>query len=108
MGLVDGCSPALLSQVSNKDHGGTGIVYTLNTMAVQSGFIFGPICGSMIMQYSSFQTMSMVLGGFMIVMAPVMMVNKGLETPKEAVERVKKENESLVKAESVDVGGNEL
>ena len=36
----------------------------------------------------------------MVVMAPVMMVNKGLETPQESVERMKKERDILVKKEA--------
>ena len=35
MGLVDGCAPALLAQVTDLRHGGTGIVYTVNTMSIQ-------------------------------------------------------------------------
>ena len=50
MGLVDGCAPALLAQKSEMSHGGTGIIYTMNTMAVQFGFVCGPIVGSGIME----------------------------------------------------------
>ena len=76
MGLVDGCAPAMLGQVSEMSHGGTGIVYTLNTMAVQIGFVFGPIIGSVIMEHHGFGVMSIVLGGFMMVVSPVMLVNR--------------------------------
>jgi len=83
MGLVDGCAPALLAQKSEMSHGGTGIVYTLNTMAVQCGFIFGPIVGSGIMEATSFAVMSAIMGGFMVLVSPMMLVNKGLLLPKD-------------------------
>ena len=37
MGLVDGCAPAMLAQVNNMSHGGTGVVYSLQTAAIQLG-----------------------------------------------------------------------
>lgn len=81
MGLVDGCAPALLSQRSTSHHDGTGIVYTLNTMAVQCGFIFGPIVGASIMEAVGFEVMSAVLGLGMVAVSPAMLVNKGMPLP---------------------------
>ena len=78
MGLVDGCAPAMLGQTSELSHDGTGIVYTLNTMAVQVGFVFGPVIGSIIMEKSGFWAMSVVLGCFMIVVSPVMCINRNV------------------------------
>jgi len=83
MGLVDGCAPALLAQRSEMSHGGTGIVYTLNTMAVQCGFIFGPLVGSAIMEHYGFAVMSAILGGFMVLVSPTMLVNKDMPMPGE-------------------------
>lgn len=81
MGLVDGCSPAMLAQVSALFHQGTGVVYTLLSVAVQFGFLLGPLCGSAIMQATSFQTMSIVLGVLMVLAAPAMLVNATLPNP---------------------------
>ena len=78
MGLVDGAAPALLAQVSELNHQGTAIVYILNTVSVQVGFILGPICGSAIEQYGSFEVMSVAIGAAMVVAGPVMLVNRSL------------------------------
>ena len=76
MGLVDGCSPALLSDVGQLYHGGTGVVFTLQTAAIQLGFIAGPVCGSALMQYYDYQTMSVALGALMVLFAPIMTVDR--------------------------------
>mmetsp|Transcript_15243 Transcript_15243/g.28444 ORF Transcript_15243/g.28444 Transcript_15243/m.28444 type:complete len:424 (-) Transcript_15243:63-1334(-) len=83
MGLVDGCAPALLAQRAGSHHDGTGIVYTLNTMAVQGGFVFGPLVGSAIMQSMGFGRMSAVLGLAMVAVSPLMAVNKNMPLPSE-------------------------
>jgi MFS family permease len=83
MGLVDGAAPALLGQRSEAAHGGTGVVYTLNTMAVQVGFVFGPIVGSGIMELYGFAVMSVILGAFMCLVAPLMLINRGMEKEVE-------------------------
>ena len=70
MGLVDGCSPALLSDVGQLYHEGTGVVFTLQTAAIQLGFIAGPVCGSALMQHYDYQTMSVALGALMVLFAP--------------------------------------
>jgi len=78
MGLVDGCAPAMLAQVNNMSHGGTGVVYSLQTAAIQLGFLFGPLVGSAIYELTSFQEMSILLGGFMVLVSPLMLINSGL------------------------------
>jgi len=78
MGLVDGCIPALLAQVSSMSHGGTGVVYSLQNAAIQLGFVFGPMVGSTIYESTSFQIMSIALGAFMVSVAPLMLFNKDL------------------------------
>jgi len=79
MGFVDGCAPALLSDVGQLYHDGTGVIFTLQTAAIQVGFIVGPVCGSALMQGFSFQVMSIVLGGLMILFAPVLFINSDIE-----------------------------
>ena len=58
-------------------------------MAVQAGFIAGPILGSLVMQETSFSIMSYCLGFLMIVTSPLMLVNKHLENPS-AIEMKRK------------------
>ena len=77
MGLVDGVTPAMLGQRAAEAHGSTGIVYTLSTVAVQSGFIIGPIFGSGMKELFGFQTMSIILGVGMICISPVLLTNRG-------------------------------
>ena len=55
MGFVDGCAPAMLAQVSELWHDGTGVVYTLANSATQIGFFVGPVGGSAIMGATNFQ-----------------------------------------------------
>ena len=50
-------------------------------MAVQAGFVAGPILGSLVMQYTSFQTMSLYLGLLMVFTCPVLLVNRNLANP---------------------------
>jgi len=78
MGFVDGCAPALLSDVGQLYHDGTGVIFTLQTAAIQMGFIVGPVCGSALMQGFSFQVMSIVLGGLMVVFAPMLYTNRDI------------------------------
>ena len=94
MGLVDGCAPAMLGQVSEISHESTGIVYTLNTMAVQIGFIFGPVIGSIIMEHHGFGVMSIVLGFFMILVSPVMLYNRDIDKLYEE-KKAQEKNEKL-------------
>jgi MFS family permease len=103
MGLVDGCAPALLAQKSEMAHGGTGIVYTLNTMAVQCGFIFGPIVGSGIMELHGFAIMSLILGSFMILVSPLMLINKNMPKPGD-----QKGVRELENSDAAGVGANKL
>ena len=88
MGLVDGCSPALLSDVGQLYHEGTGVVFTLQTAAIQLGFIAGPVCGSALMQHYDYQTMSVALGALIVLFAPIMTVDRKiadlLEQQKQA------------------------
>eukprot|EP00937_MAST-01D_sp_MAST-1D-sp2_P000292 g292.t1 len=76
MGLVDGTAPAMLSDVGTLYHDGTGVVFTLQTAAIQVGFIVGPVCGSALMQTYSFQSMSFVLGGLMVLFSPLLLINR--------------------------------
>lgn len=84
MGLVDGTAPSLLAQIVELFHGGTGVVYTLANAATQIGFFVGPVGGSAIMQASSFQVMSLVMGGAMVLYAPSMLVCRSVPQPGEA------------------------
>ena len=68
-------------EVSESFHGGTGVVYTLANSATQIGFFVGPVGGSAIMQATSFQVMSLVLGGIMVLYAPAMLICRGLPQP---------------------------
>jgi MFS family permease len=104
IGLVDGCAPALLGQRSEQAHGGTGIVYTLNTMAVQCGFIFGPIAGSAIMQHHGFAIMSYILGGFMVLVSPLVLINRNM--PQESGKVVEGEKEVDEEEGGDDVSDN--
>ena len=67
--------PALLSQVVEERHGGTGVVFTLSTAATQLGFITGPLLGSSIMTASSFGLMTLLLGGAVALCAPTQQIN---------------------------------
>ena len=78
MGLVDGCAPAMLSEVGQLYHGGTGVVFTLQTAAIQLGFVLGPVGGAAIMQSTDFQMMSIVLGAIMVLYAPLLTINSGI------------------------------
>ena len=46
MGLVDGTAPSMLARRTELRHHGTGVVYTLATVATQAGFLVGPVGGS--------------------------------------------------------------
>ncbi|GMI44762.1 hypothetical protein TrCOL_g12021 [Triparma columacea] len=106
MGLVDGCAPALLAQVTDLRHGGTGIVYTVNTMSIQLGFVVGPVAGSGIMQVKGFGFMSGVMGGFMVAASPMLLVNRNLPEVGEGEEE-EEEAEVLVEMKGKVEGGRE-
>ena len=40
--------------------------------------MFGPLVGSAIYELTSFQEMSILLGGFMVLVSPLMLINSGL------------------------------
>ena len=78
MGMVDGCAPALLAQLSELRHGGSGIIYTAQTVAIQLGFLVGSVAGSAVMQYFGYSQMGVIVGVFLIVCSPLMLVNRRL------------------------------
>ena len=54
------------------------MVFTLQTAAIQLGFILGPVGGAAIMQNTNFQTMSIVLGAVMVLYSPLLTLNRGI------------------------------
>ena len=48
MGFVDGISPALLGEVTDREFGGSSRIFVLNTCACQLGFVVGPLVGNLI------------------------------------------------------------
>ena len=72
MGLIDGMTPSLNAQLADARHKGSTAVHSFSTMAIQGGFIAGPIIGSYISSLFGFWGMSLILGGAMVVYAPFM------------------------------------
>lgn len=69
MGFVDSTSPPILGQVADEKFQGSGKIFVLSNVSVQTGFILGPIIGNAIVQASDFGTCSLVYGGLLVVYA---------------------------------------
>ena len=54
------------------------MIYTLQTAAIQLGFVVGSILGSFIMQLAGFTAMGIVLGGILVLCSPIMLFNRNL------------------------------
>mmetsp|Transcript_30502 Transcript_30502/g.87431 ORF Transcript_30502/g.87431 Transcript_30502/m.87431 type:complete len:403 (-) Transcript_30502:92-1300(-) len=62
MGAVDGTSPAILGQLADSKFGGTGKIYLMSNIAVQSGFVIGPILGNAVVEVGGFSCGMFVMG----------------------------------------------
>ena len=78
MGIVDGCAPAMLGQLSTLFHDGTGVVFTLSSSATQLGFFLGPPLGSAVLQATNFEIMGIVFGTAIFLYGPVLLINKNI------------------------------
>eukprot|EP00928_Gymnodinium_smaydae_P049936 TRINITY_DN33548_c0_g1_i1.p1 TRINITY_DN33548_c0_g1~~TRINITY_DN33548_c0_g1_i1.p1 ORF type:complete len:416 (-),score=25.77 TRINITY_DN33548_c0_g1_i1:75-1268(-) len=54
MGAIDGTAPALLGAIADARFGGTGKVYLMQNMAVQVGFVLGPVLGNAVVEARGF------------------------------------------------------
>eukprot|EP00405_Crypthecodinium_cohnii_P007826 CAMPEP_0206420958 /NCGR_PEP_ID=MMETSP0324_2-20121206/1175_1 /ASSEMBLY_ACC=CAM_ASM_000836 /TAXON_ID=2866 /ORGANISM="Crypthecodinium cohnii, Strain Seligo" /LENGTH=367 /DNA_ID=CAMNT_0053884987 /DNA_START=150 /DNA_END=1253 /DNA_ORIENTATION=- len=63
--LDDGTAPAILGEVADRKFGGTGKIYLLSNVAVQSGFVVGPVLGNAVVEYSNFSCGMLVMGGLL-------------------------------------------
>merc|ERR1711924_174768 len=71
MGIVDGATPALLSDVAGKLFQGTGKVFVLSNAGVQLGFVIGPILGNALFGAYGFSTCCGIFGLVLVAYAPV-------------------------------------
>lgn len=62
MGCIDGTMPALLGEVADARFNGSGKVYVLANVAVQVGFVLGPVLGNVIRQFCGFQVCCITAG----------------------------------------------
>mmetsp|Transcript_36538 Transcript_36538/g.73665 ORF Transcript_36538/g.73665 Transcript_36538/m.73665 type:complete len:522 (+) Transcript_36538:95-1660(+) len=66
MGLVDGATPPLLGEVADKRFGGSGKIFVLSNVAVQMGFVLGPLAGNAVVQACGFGVSCLVNGGVLL------------------------------------------
>jgi MFS family permease len=72
MGLIDGATPALLADESERIFGvSSGKIFVLSNMAVQMGFVAGPLVGNSIVQAAGFTINSLLCGALLAVYALV-------------------------------------
>lgn len=71
MGGTDGMMPALLGEFVDERFGGSGKIYVLSNVAVQVGFVLGPILGNAVTQLYGFQACCVVLGGMLVLCSAV-------------------------------------
>lgn len=70
MGCVDGIGPTILDEVADRKFNNTGMIFVIENIAVQLGFVVGPIFGQAINQHFGFTASQMVNGiGVLIVLA---------------------------------------
>ena len=72
MGTIDGICNSLNAEISDARHRGTTTVHSLSTMAIQSGFLVGPVVGSFVEALVGFWGMMSLLGLGMILYSPAM------------------------------------
>merc|ERR1712224_782160 len=57
MDIVDAVGPALLGQMSQDRHNGSGTIYALHSIAESLCFVFGPLLGTLMFEKMDFQAM---------------------------------------------------
>lgn len=71
MGAIDGASPSLLGEAAEKHFGGTGKIFVLSNVAVQLGFVVGPVLGSIVAGRFGFSACSVAAGALLLAYAPL-------------------------------------
>ncbi|CAK0881826.1 unnamed protein product [Prorocentrum cordatum] len=71
MGAIDGATPSLLGEVASERFGGSGKIFVLSNVAVQLGFVVGPILGNSIVGVYGFGVCSVAAGAALVVYAPI-------------------------------------
>jgi len=71
MGIIDGAAPSLLGEVAEDRFKGTSKIFVLSNVAVQFGFVLGPLCGSAIAETGGFGACCLATGGALLVYAPL-------------------------------------
>lgn len=66
MGMIDGATPALLGTVADKYFQGSGKIFVLSNMAVQLGFVIGPVLGNIVVEAHGFGRCCMASGALLI------------------------------------------
>lgn len=71
MGIIDGAAPSLLGEVAEDRFRGTSKIFVLSNVAVQFGFVLGPLCGSAIAETAGFGVCCLATGGALLAYAPL-------------------------------------
>mmetsp|Transcript_38575 Transcript_38575/g.111264 ORF Transcript_38575/g.111264 Transcript_38575/m.111264 type:complete len:128 (+) Transcript_38575:2-385(+) len=71
MGAVDGTSPAILGDIADRKFGGTGRIYLMSNVAVQAGFVVGPVLGNAVVEVGGFPGGMLVMGGALLIYSAV-------------------------------------
>merc|ERR1712137_1232672 len=68
MGMIDGCAYPYLANVADQKFSGTGKVYVLSNVAVQSGYIIGPMLGNALAAAVGFQCNCLIFGAVLFLL----------------------------------------
>jgi len=71
MGMIDGAAPSLLGDVADDLFGGTGKLFVLSDVAVQTGFVLGPVLGGALAVFGGFSTSCLAMGASLLAYAPL-------------------------------------
>jgi len=71
MGIVDGTGNPILDEASADHFGGSAKIFVLSNIAVQLGFVVGPVLGNAIVERYGFSKCCLVAGAAMVLYAPV-------------------------------------
>lgn len=72
MGMIDGAAPALLGAVADKHFKGSGKIFILSNMAVQLGFVVGPVLGNVMVEACGFGGCCVASGSLLVVYAALL------------------------------------
>lgn len=71
MGMIDGCVYPYLANIADQKFSGTGKVYILSNVAVQSGFIIGPMLGNALAAAVGFQNNCLIFGAVLVLLPSI-------------------------------------